>query len=70
MFIYTDISIIVSVLVTISPTRLLLTMGPNIRPLLVELIQIVLSAAFLVLSKIVQFNVAFVPSQNVALAGC
>ena len=62
--------IIGNVLVTISPSRMLLSTNCMLA-LDVTLNQIVLSATPVVLlSNIVQFNVASVPSQNVALAGC
>ena len=62
--------IIGNVLVTISPSRTLLSTNCMLA-LDVTLNQIVLSATPVVLlSNIVQFKVASVPSQNVALAGC
>ena len=63
-------SIIGNILVTISPSRTLLSTNCILAPF-VTLNQIVLSATPVVLlSNTVQFNVASVPSQNVALAGC
>ena len=74
LFSYTDIFMIVNLLVTILPSRLLLItvlMFDEIRVPVVKLNQIVLSAnPSVLLSTIMQLNVASVPSQNVLLAGC
>ena len=74
LFSYTDIFMIVNLLITTLPSRLLLItvlMFDCTLALVVRLNQAVLSATPSILSStIAQFNVASVPSQNVSLAGC
>ena len=70
LFSYIDTFIRVNMLVTISPSRLLLNKSSNTASPFVKLYQTVSSAALpVLLSKMMQVNVAFVPSQNVSLAG-
>ena len=61
----------VNTLVTTSPSRLLLTLLPDIAAPVFTLNHTVSSAILpVLLSKIVQYSIASVPSQNVSLAGC